>query len=252
MPGFYFKTTSAMDGKPIVVAAVTPESVGNTKTGQMAQVYILPDVPMKMQQAWDEGHYASVCGDCGHMTHRSCYVVKFHGSRAVMDAITKGSPSYTYTHPEEFARRLALCDDVRFGADGDPAAIPKREWHIITSHMSPDGSHCAYTHQWGKGFAEHLRLWAMASADTPEQALQAHKLGWRTFRTRLPEEPLMDGEFVCPASAEAGHKVQCIECGACSGLDPTRPRQANPTIIGHKNTKRYRQFRLALANQLGA
>lgn len=242
MPGFYYRTTSAINGQPIIVAAVVPASVGNTKTGKMAQVYILPDVQQRPTASWADGTYTSVCGDCKHHTHNSCYVVRLHGSRAVHDAIQAGSPSYELVTPEEFARRLGEFDDVRWGADGDPAAIPKTEWFTITRFVK---RYTAYTHQWKH--TPHLRVWAMASCDTPEEAAQAHAQGWRYFRTRLPEEPIAAGEFVCPASEEGGHRVQCIDCGACSGIDPTKPRQANPVIIAHKATKKYRTMRLAIA-----
>ena len=48
---------------------------------------------------------------------------------------------------------------------------------------------------------------------------QAQELGWRTFRIRESlDNPLMDNEFVCPASKEAGVKTDCEHCGACSGF----------------------------------
>jgi hypothetical protein len=56
-------------------------------------------------------------------------------------------------------------------------------------------------------------------------------MGWRTFRVREASEPVAKGEFICPASAEAGKRTTCIQCQACDGAD--RAGKASPTIIAH-------------------
>src|SRR5262249_1361066 len=45
--------------------------------------------------------------------------------------------------------------------------------------------------------------YCMASCETVADRRLATHLGYRTFRVRLPEQPLDEGGFVCPAS-EAG------------------------------------------------
>ena len=59
----------------------------------------------------------------------------------------------------------------------------------------------------------------MASADSIEEAQEAQSKGYRTFRVALPQESLgrVKGEALCPASEEAGKKLQCHECLACGG-----------------------------------
>jgi hypothetical protein len=46
---------------------------------------------------------------------------------------------------------------------------------------------------------------------------------------------------VCPASEEAGHKIQCIDCGACDGV--SSKRKSHIVIKAHgAKTKRYDEF----------
>ena len=44
----------------------------------------------------------------------------------------------------------------------------------------------------------------------------AKHLGWRTFRTMRGGEPA-SGESLCPASKEAGHRLDCNTCNLCDG-----------------------------------
>ena len=56
------------------------------------------------------------------------------------------------------------------------------------------------------------------------------------------EQPIDAGEFVCPASAEAGKRKTCAECKACSGAK-LGGRNASPVIVVHGldwKTKKYR------------
>lgn len=53
----------------------------------------------------------------------------------------------------------------------------------------------------------------MVSADTPKSALMQHEKGYRTFRVKTPEAPVLEGETVCPADTG----VTCADCRACSG-----------------------------------
>jgi len=55
----------------------------------------------------------------------------------------------------------------------------------------------------------------MASVDTKDEMAIAHDMGWRTFR--VGSDPIAKVESNCPASEEAGRKVQCIDCKACMG-----------------------------------
>ena len=55
--------------------------------------------------------------------------------------------------------------------------------------------------------------------------------GWRTFRIRGPQDPLLAGtECICPASDEAGHRVTCERCQLCRGTN--RPARS-VAIVAH-------------------
>ena len=242
MAGVFFRTKSLWDGSPILVAAVLPKSAKNSKTGKLAQVYILPDNGKMPHVAWKDGDYDAVCGDCPHKDNGACYVDRTKGSRGVMVGIRNGK-SYQEVTVEGFRDALEGLS-VRWGADGDPAMIPEDEFKVISSKVE---ACTGYTHQWR--WAHWLKSHCMASCDTPVDRAKASALGWRTFRVRLDDEEVMPGEFVCPASAEAGMRKQCADCMACDG-SLRGERRANPVIIAHglahKVTK-YKTFRLSLS-----
>jgi hypothetical protein len=76
------------------------------------------------------------------------------------------------------------------------------------------------------------RVKRMTSVETPSQREEAMAMGYRTFRVRLPTQPVEPGEFICPASGEAGRRLTCQECKACSG-SKSGCRNANPVILFH-------------------
>ena len=56
-------------------------------------------------------------------------------------------------------------------------------------------------------------------------------MGYRTFRVGTPAESMVKGEFLCPASKEAGQKTNCAACLACGGL--SSPNKASVFIPAH-------------------
>jgi hypothetical protein len=117
---------------------------------------------------------------------------------------------------------------LRLGAYGDPAAVPYLLWIEILTALRVR-SWVGYTHAWARCDARFRSL-VMASVDSPEERETACGLGWRTFRVRGRNDPILAGEFVCPAANEAGKRLTCIECNACSGGDAGK---ASPVIIAH-------------------
>lgn len=242
MAGIFFRTKSALDGKPIIVAAVLPKSAKNSKTGKLAQVYILPDTGKAPHVSFKDGDYESVCMGCPHLYSGACYVDRTKGSRGVWIGV-QNLKSYREVTPEEFGEILAGLN-VRWGADGDPAAIPKDQFAVISRYVT---SCTGYTHHWK--WANHLKNHCMASCDTPVDRVKAAALGWRTFRVRLDDDAMLPGEFVCPASSEAGMTKQCSDCMACDG-NLRGERRASPVIIAHglaHKVQKYKTFRLSLA-----
>jgi hypothetical protein len=122
---------------------------------------------------------------------------------------------------------------VRLGTYGDPAAVPANIWNTLLAKAE---GRTGYTHQWqnGKAGADIMAL-CMASADNAAERQAAKAAGFRTFRVRAAGEAIEAGEFLCPASEEAGRKKLCRECGACDG--GINSRRADPVIIVHGSIK---------------
>mgnify|MGYP006893315565 CR=1 FL=1 len=220
-----YKGPSLLDGAPIVVIATGfKRASDNVKTGGMIQTYILrsgvsPTVAIKT------GDDASICGDCLHRgagdgSGRTCYVNVGQGPLAVWRAFRAGK--YPHVDDVEFCGSwltLFRGRKVRLGTYGDPAAAPTRLWALVTGHgmVGPGASGwTGYTHQWRT--RPDLQPYCMASVDTIADTREAQLAGWRTFRVALPNAAArILNEVICPASAEAGKKLTCSACMACSG-----------------------------------
>jgi hypothetical protein len=104
-----------------------------------------------------------------------------------------------------------------------------------------------YTHQWkNPALSNHqkyvLKRFCMASTDNQAEYLQAKAAGWRSFRVRLESDELNQNEIKCPASSEAGKKLNCLTCGACNGL--FTKRRGDIAIISHGfKARRYHEQR---------
>jgi hypothetical protein len=121
---------------------------------------------------------------------------------------------------------------VRFGAYGDPAAVPLAVWDSIASVAA---GVTGYTHQWRTadvGFARHC----MASADSAEEGREARRMGYRNFIVRPAGSVKPKGAVVCPASEEAGKRTVCADCLQCGGTG--NGRKQDVTIMAHGATKR--------------
>jgi hypothetical protein len=235
-----YRGASLLDGKPIVVVAITKESK-NSKTGNMVQTYIMADngrSPVDSARLLED---VSVCGDCKHRRGMggSCYVNLGQGARSVMDGVMRGIyfDGAGDPYPEDAALWAAMVAStgrkVRLGTYGDPAAVPAYVWEKLTFQAS---GWTGYTHQWASGKADHVKQWCMASADTIQEMKLAKADGWRTFRVRPADGKLEFGhELVCPASAEANKRLTCATCMACSGgIDS---KKASVAIIVHGSLK---------------
>jgi len=214
--GIIYKGPSLLDGKPIVVIATY--SKRNPKTGAVVQTYILTlDNPL---QASKTGTDSTICGSCimrGTTTEdpkrkiavgRRCYVNLGQGVLIVFKAFERGV--YPMADDPEDRTTIGSGRFVRIGTYGDPAAVPDEVWEDLIDEAS---NYTAYTHQWG---------WrpdiAMQSADNYHDAQWHWAMGRRTFRVInniLGIDPT--NEILCPASKEAGRRVQCTDCKLCNG-----------------------------------
>jgi len=212
---------SLLDGSPIMAIATGAHPVGskarasaNDKTGDMIQVTIMRS-DVDPTQALKDGLDVAVCGDCPHRSKASggagdCYTHK-NLRRGFAQTGTFKAHAAHGSLPFELDRFRGR--KVRFGAYGDPAAVPFEVWDEI--YRVSDGF-TGYTHQWANADPRFAELF-MASADSVEERRAARLKGYRTFRVRLATEERERGEIVCPASAEGGFKTQCESCLQCSG-----------------------------------
>lgn len=205
--GVLYRGPSRLDGKPIVAIATGFKASANRKTGKMIQIWIIRE-DVAPNKAMAENGDASICGDCPQRWNQggSCYVVVAQAPLSVYRAYVAG-------RYEDWTRRLPdnilKGKSVRFGAYGDPAAVPVRVWNRVRRQKLRNWT--GYTHQWRRYQARHF---LMASVDSEAQALEAQKMGWRTFRVRSEDTPNMPGEIDCPSSLG----VSCVKCGLCKGF----------------------------------
>ncbi len=229
----------------------------NRKTGAMPQVWYIPT---------DQGHLvggdgavmtgrdSAVCGTCKHRPSQNgvCYVIIARGPQRIWHTYQRDG----YPRPPLGDIREALRGKtVRFGAYGEPPSIPRSVYGELLPVLA---GWQGYTHAWTQLQAAEWGF-LMASTDTRVEKTEARARGWRTFHVRLPGEPVDARERVCPASAEAGYKATCLQCGACNGdADPHRayvhaPADGRPgrVIVAHgfragRFARAARQLRLFL------
>jgi hypothetical protein len=211
--GVFYRGPSLIDGAPIVGVAVYSDR--NAKTGRVLQTYIIR-ADMNPLEASKTGADVSICGTCplrGTATNdparkqaagRRCYVNLGQGPLSVFRALERGK------YPDVDPAAIGAGRMVRVGTYGDPAAIPGEVWDAMLSQAT---TWTAYTHQ--KPWRPDI---AMQSADTLSEA-QAHwRAGRRTFRVLTGLADLDPAnEALCPASKEAGRRVQCAACKLCKG-----------------------------------
>lgn len=219
---------SAINGAPTVVLASFESA--NVKTGNMVQLWILVR-DIAPTEAVQTGADAAVCGDCIHRGNkaegrkRTCYV-NLRTPASVWRAFQRGNVrSLDLT---AFAGRK-----VRFGAYGDPAAVPFEVWQSIAAVV--DGKITGYTHQWRTCDPRFAEL-CMASADSIEDYREARRAGYRAFVVRPLGAPKPEGLVQCPATAGKANTVQCITCMQCGGTG--NGRKASISIEVHGATAR--------------
>lgn len=235
-----WRGSSRLTGEPIMVAISGLDGGSqNPKTGAMAQVWILRS-DMSPLDAVKSGADAALCGAgkdaCPYRPILGGEVRCYVNVGQAPQAVWKAHGRYPSMSAREAGRILAARGmAVRLGAYGDPAAVPVAVWRDL---LAAGARHTGYTHQWRRFPA--LRAFLMASADSPEDAAEARRRGWRAFRVRSAAEQPLASEAVCPASDEGGHRTQCVSCRLCNGAQPGDPRRSI-VIIDHGPTARRRK-----------
>lgn len=208
-----YEGPSVLDGEPIVAIATLHSR--NRKTGDMIQTWILRADANPVEASarhLDE----SVCGFCParHALEGHCYVNLGQAPQRIWRAWQAGN----YPAVGRRTYRKLQGRAIRFGAYGDPAAVPYEVWKPL---VGVSGTHTGYTHQANHpNFDPRIAEFCMISTDDPIRTRWAHAAGQRTFRTKAPHEPLLKDEILCPYDGGA-NDIQCIDCGICAGMSAT-------------------------------
>lgn len=224
--------SAIVPGAPIV--AIMTLGSENVKTGDVHQVWIMRQ-DMRPDEACRTGDDEAVCGDCEMRPGAEpdetsdigkCYVQTGREVSSVFKAY-KNESYPRYDADPEFYDALLKGGLIRWGAYGEAVLIPFE----IVDHLSKL-SHgvLGYTHAWRQSYAQPYQKYFMASLNKPEEVEEASSQGWRWFRVRRFDEPLLPGERICPASVEfelaKGMDVTCRDCMLCGG----ETREGKPSI----------------------
>lgn len=226
-----YEGPSQLDGAPIVVIATFGSS--NTKTGPVAQTWIMRSDQNPVEAA-KAGEDAAVCGDCRHrpVNGNTCYVLLWQAPTAVWKSYKAGQ--YPKLTPALAAHLRSL--PLRLGAYGDPAAVPLAVWRKVAGSKA-----LGYTHQWRT--APEFQDLCMASVDSPAEFAEAHSAGWRTFRVKRSDDPMLKQEITCPATRNKGATF-CLTCLRCDG---TRRGPGRSSIVVDVHGPRAKRFLPVLA-----
>lgn len=221
-----YEGPSKLDPSQNIVGILTMKTT-NKKTGDMAQLWILHK-DIKPTEASKEGKDSAVCGNCPlrHFNGGACYVVLFQAPASIFQAYKKGS--YSSIDPREY-KNLLEGRKIRFGAYGDPAALPME---ILTSLKAVASNNTSYTHQWKT--SPKLKGLSMASVDNIDEARQAVENGWRYFRVANEDSEILANEVICP---NVTHGTSCADCGLCNGKQGDKDKRKSIVIPVHGNKK---------------
>ena len=202
-----YEGPSRFGGAPIV--AIMTYVSDNPKTGPIPQVFIFRSDEYPTTKS---GLDKAVCGRCPLAGGKGCYV-NLAPIMSMYGSLKDGRYS-DWSHAAWWLRRNQP-RAIRVGAYGDPVAVPNAVWVRLAS-IAPDVSLISYTHQWPLAVAQPYKWFCMASVDSPAEMRRARSMGWRTFRAKLEEDELIEGQVICPATTD--EDLTCLGCRACSGI----------------------------------
>lgn len=215
---------SLYDGEPVfVVLTGIKGSSANDKTGDLLQTFILKQNG-KPAEHINAGTDLSICGPCPFISGNGCYVAATPWKGGA-NSVYKAYKNNRYEPFNSSIGEKIRGRKIRFGAYGDPAAVPVSVWANLTKLAS---GFTGYTHGWKDN--PDLAPYCMASVHSLAEAKQAQALGYRTFRTvptednAVAKKMLFTNEIICP---EATHDTQCASCMLCGGAS----KQAKNIII---------------------
>lgn len=224
-PGFNIWEGPSRHDKAPIVCIITGfvNKSENPKTGQMLQTWVLRQ-DICPAEAVKTGDDASVCNNCSLRPlnrgvddehDKMCYVKTHFAPQQIWRSYTAGT--YPTISRKLLAEKL-IGRRVRLGAYGNMSNCPYWLTQLLAKHS--DG-HTSYDHNWA-AIPQSFAQFAMASVATEKEYRHAKRLGWRTFRVKSPDDPVLPNERECPAQdkfRQEGRKVQCISCMACHGTN---------------------------------
>jgi hypothetical protein len=220
------RLTRAKEWFNVVVTGLTVKSK-NPKTGEMAQVWILPDEPVAIpdDKLQAKENRKIVCGDCKLLTTNSCYVNVAWAPTSIQNAIRNNA------YPQLNLDKLEGTS-LRWGAYGEPSIIP---FKLMTKINKLVRMFTGYTHQWHKKWAQPYKKFLMASCQSKSEKETANQKGWRSFRIGSSVNDILEDEVLCPSSKEyeliSGKRSPCIRCNLCCGTSARIKK--NIFIVGH-------------------
>ena len=85
----------------------------------------------------------------------------------------------------------------------------------LAALLNEHAGHTGYTHQWSQPWAQWCKGVFQASCDSFAQYLDASAHGWKTFAVVAKGKQSFSGKL-CPATAD-NSQAQCITCSLCDG-----------------------------------
>lgn len=212
---------SVITGEPIIAMLSGIERPSqNVKTGPMLQTWILNE-DLDPTTAVKEAKNTAICGNCP-LKQDICYVIPWQGPRAAYESYKKRE------YKTKNLKQLGRGHKIRLGSYGDPAAVPITVWKDLLQYAH---GYTGYTHS--PEIEPGLKYYVQASTESQEEATRLQSLGWKTFRIKTENTPVMPNEILCPSSKG----VQCITCLKCDG------KLANVAVNIHGTKHKLNKFK---------
>jgi len=188
------------------IVVLMKETSTNKKTGNIPSITMLPDIGKKPSRCLKDGDDHLVCGTCT-LRKKICYVATSHAPNQMYKSYTKGS--YIKLN-KETQERVSEQEVIRIGQYGDCASVPTKVWTKALKWLPPVLN---YTHFWRE--KPRLHTFALASVHSPEERQEAKALGFKTYRIKNIDDPVLPGEVLCPGDLTKSNPIQCKKCKLC-------------------------------------
>lgn len=175
---------SLFDQQPVLVLASGFKLGANSKVGsQVIQIFYLR-ADIHPYEATVSGADYSVCKDCPlkPTNGKVCYVGTYYLGN-MYEAYKNG------VYPQLSQAHLQWMRDygkvLRLGGYGDPVSVPIE---VVQPLIDAAAATLGYTHQWRAPLAIPYKTYLQASVESPEEAADAAKMGWKYYRLKLEDD----------------------------------------------------------------